>query len=196
MGEAENRGKGPETRKSVISAEFDARNLRPEFKNVATDEIRRILAARRRKFSVLAINTENDFNLGSILRSHNAFLGSHFYYLGQKRYYKPGTVGTHHYEPITYLENFEVAREKIPGDHIWVGVDNAPNAISLQNFDWPENPLIVLGNEHEGLDFCPELKYHCKYVVAIPQLGSVRSLNVAVAAGIVLYDLCLQQGWL
>jgi tRNA G18 (ribose-2'-O)-methylase SpoU len=178
------------------AAPLDRRNLRSEFKGIPTEQVRTILDARRRKFGILAVNTQNDFNLGNLLRTHNAFLGSNFYYLGQKRIYTPSTVGTHHYEPIEFVENLENARKVIPPTYTWVGLDNLPGAIPIDSFEWPENPLIVVGSESQGLDFFPEIRYNCQHLVEIPQFGSVRSLNMAVALGIAVYDLCLQQGWL
>lgn len=134
--------------------------------------------------------------MAAILRSHNAFCGSQFFYLGRKKFYKPGAVGVHHYERPTHFRTPSTARRRIPRHYAWVGIDNRPGAIPLHHFDWPTSPLLVFGNEHSGLDSVPEVVDHCQYFVEIPQLGSVRSLNVAVAAGICMYDLCLQKGWL
>lgn len=174
----------------------DRRNLRNELKGLPTEEIREILDSRRRDFGILAVNILHDLNMASMIRSHNAFLGSGFYYFGKRKYYKPGTVGAHHYEPVKYVKNLAGAVKTIPKDYTWVGIDNVEGAVPLHEFEWPEKPLLVFGSEAEGLDFCPEIRYHLSSIVEIPQIGSVRSLNVATAAGIVIYDLCLQQGWL
>lgn len=175
---------------------IDPRNISDEFKGMPTEQIKQTLDSRRRPFAVLAVNILHDLNMASIVRNHNAFLGSHFYYMGKKKYYRPGAVGAQHYEPVTFVENLEKAKETIPEDYVWVGIDNVEGSIPINEFDWPKKPLLVFGSEKEGLDFDPKLRYTCKHLVNIPQLGSVRSLNVATAAGIALYDLCLQQGWL
>ena len=78
----------------------------------------------------------------------------------------------------------------------WIGVDNRPGAMPLTDFDWPDNPLLIFGHENGGLDFLPELAYSCRDIVYIPQIGSCRSLNVAVAAGITMFDLANKKGWL
>ena len=76
------------------------------------------------------------------------------------------------------------------------GVDNLPGATPLPDFEWPEKPLLVFGHENGGLDFLPNLAYSCKHLVFIPQIGSCRSLNVAVASGITTFDLASKKGWL
>jgi len=69
-----------------------------------------------------------------------------------------------------------------------VGVENSEDALSLKTFEWQKNKktLIIFGQESSGIP--REILDKCTSVVAIQQRGSVRSLNVAVAAGIVMND--------
>lgn len=179
-----------------LQASLDPRNLTDEFKGLGVEEIRARLEARRRPFATLLLNIDYDINIATIIRNHNAFCGKNLYYLGRKKYNRRGTVGTYHYEKITNFQDLKGARKGIDPKYTWVGLDNRPGAIPLPLFQWPDNPMIVLGHENQGLDFIPELAYNCKYLVSIPQAGSVRSMNVAVAAGIAMYDLCWKKGWL
>jgi len=174
----------------------DTRNLADEFKYYPVDIIRERLAERRRPFSTLILNIDRDLNIATLVRNHNAFCGTEFFYLGRKRYNRRGTVGTHIYEQITHLEGLDEALERIPKDYTWVGIDNRPGAVPIQAFEWPSRPLLVFGHEKGGLDFLPELVYHCQNIVMIPQIGSVRSLNVGCASAISMYDLCQKKGWL
>lgn len=178
-----------------MTSEDDPRNLTDEFKYYPVEIIRARLAERRRSFGTMVLNIDKDLNLATMVRTHNAFCGTEFFYLGRKKYNRRGTVGTHIYENITHLAGLEEALERIPKDYTWVGIDNRPEAVPITQFDWPERPLLVFGHEQGGLDFLPELIYHCQSVVMIPQIGSVRSLNVAVSAGIAYYDLCYKRGW-
>lgn len=175
--------------------EEDTRNVANDLKYFPIDVIRARLAERRRPFSTLVLNLDRDINIATIVRSHNAFCGERFFYLGRKKYNRQGAVGTYIYENITHLTSLEEALDATRG-YTWVGVDNREKAEELPGFVWPEKPLLVLGHEQDGLDYLPELPYHCKHVVMIPQIGSVRSLNVGVAAGIAMYDLCTKKGWL
>jgi tRNA G18 (ribose-2'-O)-methylase SpoU len=94
-----------------------------------------------------------------------------------------------------YVVDLPEALEKAK-EYTWVGLDNRPGAVSIKDFEWPEKPLLIFGHEQGGLDLLPDLAYHCKHIVMIPQAGSVRSLNVGVSAGIAMFDLCMKKGWM
>jgi tRNA G18 (ribose-2'-O)-methylase SpoU len=160
------------------------------------EEIRGELDRRRRPFASLILNIDYDLNIATIVRTHNAFCGQEIFYLGRRKYNRRGCVGTYIYEHLTHFGTLEEALEGIPKHYTWVGVDNRPGAVPIGEFNWPENPLLVFGQEQEGLDFLPQLPYHCSQVVYIPQTGSTRSLNVGVASGIAMYDLSTKKGWL
>jgi tRNA G18 (ribose-2'-O)-methylase SpoU len=64
--------------------------------------------------------------------------------------------------------------------------EDAPGASALPGFAWPERPLIAFGQEGPGLP--AELLDRADSTVVIPQFGSMRSINVGVAAGIAMYD--------
>lgn len=174
----------------------DGRNLVDEFKGLEMEEIRRQLDLRRNPFATMILNIDYDLNISTIIRTHNAFCGSEVFYLGRRKYNRRGAVGTYLYEHLTHFPDLETAKSGIPPGYTWVGVDNRPGAVPISDFDWPDRPLLVFGHENSGLDFLPELPYHCTSIVMIPQMGSVRSLNVSVAAGIAMYDLCNKRGWL
>ena len=180
----------------MSQASEDTRNVVDEFKGVHLDAIRDVLEGRRRPFATLILNVDYDINISTIVRSHNAFCGQEIFYIGRRKFNRKGCVGTYLYENITHFPDLEEALASIPSDYTWIGIDNRDGAIPMSDFEWPENPLLVFGHEREGLDFLPELPYHCTSVVMIPQTGSVRSLNVSVAAGITMYDLSNKKGWL
>jgi tRNA G18 (ribose-2'-O)-methylase SpoU len=179
-----------------VEAEGDQRNLVEEFKGLEVEEIRQVLAPRRRPFATLILNIDYDLNIATIVRSHNAFCGQEIFYLGRRKYNRRGCVGTYVYENITHFGTLEEAQKGILSAYTWVGIDNRPGSVPMTTFEWPERPLLLFGHEQAGLDFLPELPYNCKHIVNIPQIGSVRSLNVGVAAGIAMYDLCMKRGWL
>lgn len=174
----------------------DLRNLVDEFKYFPVDVIRARLAERRRPFATMALNIDYDLNLATMVRTHNAFCGQEFFYLGRRKYNRRGAVGAYIYELVSHFPDLEAALAGSPKEYTWVGIDNRPGSVPINEFEWPDRPLLVFGQERNGLDFLPQLPYYCKYVVSIPQIGSVRSLNVGVAAGIATYDLCTKKGWL
>lgn len=174
----------------------DPRNLVDELKGLPLEEIRRRLDLQRNPFATMILNIDYDLNIATIIRTHNAFCGQEVFYLGRRKFNRKGCVGTYLYENITHFSELEEAQEKIPLDYTWVGIDNRPNAVPLSDYKWPPRPLMVFGHENSGLDFLPELPNRCKDMIYIPQMGSVRSLNVGVAAGIAMYDYCLKGGYL
>lgn len=188
--------RSPESKECFLRPQEDPRNLVDEFKYFPVDVIRARLAERRRNFATLILNIDYDLNIATLVRTHNAFCGKEIFYLGRRKYNRRGAVGAYIYENLTYFGTLEEAVEKIPKEYTWVGIDNRPGSVPLPEFEWPEQPLLLVGHEKGGLDFLPQLPYHCKAIVSIPQAGSVRSLNVGVAAGIAIYDLCTKKGWL
>jgi tRNA G18 (ribose-2'-O)-methylase SpoU len=67
-----------------------------------------------------------------------------------------------------------------------VAVDNVPGSQSLSEADLPANAVLVFGSEGDGLS--EVLLAGAHHIVAIEQFGSTRSLNVGVAAGVVMYE--------
>ena len=137
-------------------------------------------------FAVMMENFVGDFNLSSVLRSCNAMNGREMFYLGRKQYDRRGTVGTHHY---TDLINVKTREEllKLKERYTFVALENSvPQAESIYDFMWPENPLIIIGEE--GVGITPETLELCDRYVYIPQYGSVRSMNAAVAGSIAMND--------
>jgi len=165
----------------------ETRNVIDHYWYWPTEAIKADLDKKRHKFSVFASNLYNDYNISGIIRNSNAFLAKKVYIYGSRRWDKRGAVGTHNYIHLEHLsEDFDIASLK--SEYTLVGMDNVPGAVPLDEFEWPENPLMCFGQEQVGL---PQTTLDlCDHVVYIKQFGSVRSLNVACASGIAMYDYC------
>lgn len=167
-------------------------NVIDYYKYWTEDAIKADLDTKRHNFSLLCANIVGDFNLGTIIRCANAFLAKEVIIYGRKQYDRRGTVGTHRYENLkhvrTVLELDELKANYLNGSYL-VGIDNIPAAKPIETFVWPKDRHIVLclGEEQSGIP--EEIKLLCDEFVYIQQYGSVRSLNVGVAAGIAVYDL-------
>jgi len=85
-----------------------------------------------------------------------------------------------HHQSIRDIE----AELKQAAMHV-VAVEQSPTAVPITNFVVPENVVYIMGNEVEGVS--EEALKLADTIVEIPMLGSKESLNVSVAAGIVLY---------
>jgi tRNA G18 (ribose-2'-O)-methylase SpoU len=161
--------------------------VRDEYKSLAPEEIKRRLDARRFDFALLAANVAYDINIGSIIRSANAFLAREVVIYGRRKADLRGAMGAQHYENLLYLADsgeldcyLEKRRSTL------VCLEDAPGAVELPGFAWPERPVLAFGQEGPGLP--DEILARADATVVIPQFGSMRSLNVGVAAGIAMYD--------
>ena len=163
----------------------DPRNVDDRYKYWTEEAIKADLRERCHDFSVLITNQFHDFNIGSVIRNANAFLAKEVIIYGSKQYDKRGTVGAHLY---TNLRHVRFTDELDFSQYYVVGLENAENAKLLDDFYWPENVLMIFGQEATGIP--DELLAKCDDIVFIKQYGSVRSLNVGCASAIAMYDYC------
>lgn len=132
-------------------------------------------------------NTLRDFNMGSIVRSANAFGVRVVHVIGRRQWNKRGAMMTDKYIHMMYHADFAALREYADeASRTIVAIDNVDGAISMTVADKPANALLLFGQEGPGLS--DEALSSADHVVAIEQIGSTRSLNVSVAAGIALYE--------
>ena len=154
------------------------------------------LDSRANNFSIICSNLYNDFNIATCIRNANAFLAKRVFIYGSKQYDRRGTVGTHHYIRSVHcgtldrlVQGLDTLAEEVGPLHI-VAVDNIKNARRIDSYAWPKEKhvVMVLGQEQVGVP--EELLTMAQDCVYIAQYGSVRSLNVGTASGVVMYDYC------
>ncbi len=161
--------------------------VRDEYRGMAPGEIREALAARRFPFGVLLVNLVYDFNVASVIRNANAFLAREVCLFGRRRVDTHGAMGTQRYETLVHLpDEAALDRHIAEQSYALVCFEETPDARPLPAFVWPERPLMAFGQEGAGLP--PSLLSRAAARVFIPQHGSIRSLNLAVAAGIAMYS--------
>lgn len=161
-------------------------NVIDKYRGWETDLIKTDVKAQTLSYGVCMINLEYDFNFGTLVRNCNAFgVRDVFYVSDKKKWDKRSAVGTYNYTNVTHLTTLDelLALQK---SYIFVGIENNCDAEPLHKFEWPRNPLIIFGSENLGIPH--EVLDLCKYTVEIPMMGSVRSLNVGTASGIVLHN--------
>lgn len=144
---------------------------------------------------VVLDNIRSMHNVGSVFRTADAFLLQGIYLCG----YTPqpphrdihktalGATETVHWKYFTSTqEAVQALREA--GYQLWA-VEQVENSIPLNQFDanQPAPLAVVFGNEVTGVD--AEVIKACDGCIEIPQLGMKHSLNISVAAGIVLWEL-------
>lgn len=164
---------------------IESRNIIDHYHYWKHDAILADLDKKRHPFAILCSNLYNDFNIAGVVRNANAFMASAVYIYGSKQFDKRGTVGTHKYEKIKRVSGLDSPELR---KYTWVAFDNIKGAVPLDTFEWPENPLLCFGQEQVGLP--SEIIEQAPHHVYIRQYGSVRSLNVACASAIAMYDWC------
>lgn len=174
---------------------IDTRNILDKYKHDrfmkwTDDLIKKDLQKKAFPFAVLMENFQGDFNLSSVLRSCNAMNGREMYYLGRKQFDRRGTVGTHHYTDIINIQSREELLD-LKSRYTFIALENGVGKPeSIYDFVWPDNSLIIVGEE--GVGITAETLAICDKCVYIPQYGSVRSMNAAVAASIAMNDFVMK----
>lgn len=163
----------------------DPRNVIDRFKGYSTEDIKAELKKNQNPFAVLMVHLNGDFNISCVLRSCNAFNGQALYYYGRKKIDRRGALGTYFYSDLIYLPDLEQVKV-LKSKYKFVALEQTPNAVDLRDYNWSPNSCIVVGEESCGLQ--ENILELCDDFVEVKQMGSVRSMNVAVAASIAMYD--------
>ncbi|HTS35422.1 MAG TPA: 23S rRNA (guanosine(2251)-2'-O)-methyltransferase RlmB [Candidatus Solibacter sp.] len=157
-----------------------------------------VIAAKRGEYSLMVVldGVEDPHNLGAILRTADA-AGANGIVIPERRAAGvTGTVtkasaGASEHLPIAKVTNIARTIEKLKDSNIWtVGLDERSKQ-TYDAIDYNMDCAIVLGGEGKGLHDL--VKKKCDFLVSIPMLGKVPSLNVSVAAGVVLYEVVRQR---
>lgn len=167
------------------SSQIDSRNITDEFKNLPHEAIVRKLDTRGVGLEIAIENLERDFNMGTIVRSANAFGIRRVHVVGRRQWNKRGAMMTDKYLAVAYHESVEAFCEAVRPRSI-VAVDNVPSSHDIRSIDKTGQVVLVFGAEGSGLS--DGMIEAADMVAAIPQLGSTRSLNVGVAAGIAMWE--------
>lgn len=155
-------------------------------------EIQQYCATNSIDASVAMVHLTGDFNLSTVVRNANFFGFKKVYYIGQKKWDRRGSVGTHHYTPMINIADEEIfVAEMKEKNFTLVGIENnipdyEHKTYSL-DYDYDlelDYPIFIFGEEKQGLsNFILD---NCSFILTIPNYGSVRSLNVGTTSGIVM----------
>lgn len=164
----------------------DRRNVVDGYRYWAMDAIVADLDARRHPFAVAIENWQHDLNIGSIVRTANAFLADSVHIVGRRRWNRRGAMVTDRYQHVLHHEGIDSLVAWARGhDAVIVAVDNVPGAIDLDTAALPERCVLLFGQEGPGLSDAALAA--ADRVAAIRQFGSTRSINAAAAAAIVMH---------
>lgn len=164
----------------------DRRNVVDRYRYWTVEAIVADLDTRRHPFAVAIENWRHDLNIGTVVRTANAFLAREVIIVGNRRWNRRGAMVTDRYQHIRHVPTAAALAEyAAAAGYLVVGIDNLPGAVPLEDFALPENALLVFGQEGTGLS--PEARTVAGAVCSIVQYGSTRSINAGVAAGIAMH---------
>jgi tRNA G18 (ribose-2'-O)-methylase SpoU len=162
----------------------DRRNVIDKYKGVPYEQIVADLDRSPIELEIAIENLERDFNMGTIVRSANAFGVRHIHVIGRRQWNKRGAMMTDKYLHVHYYATHDEFIQAIQGRPL-IAIDNVAGSVPLHTIALPVRAVLLFGAEGPGIS--PELLQKASQIVAIEQLGSTRSINVGVAAGIAMY---------
>ena len=162
------------------------------------DDLMEIALSRKSKALLVAADHIMDTgNLGSLIRTAE-FFGAHGLIIPRDRsasitdiVHKRSAGGTA-YLPVARVVNLARTLTRMAREDLWIVGAEGDGETSIYSFDWDRDVAIVLGSEGKGLSRVA--RDRCHHLVRIPRLGHLESLNVSVAAGIILSEIARQRG--
>lgn len=165
----------------------DYRNVVDKYRNWKVDSIANDMAQNAFPFHVAIENYQHDYNIGTIVRSANAFNAAGVHIIGKRHWNRRGAMSTEKYLQLYHHENVsDFIKWATLNKFSVIGIDNIAGSTDLSKSKLPKNCILVFGQEGPGLS--EEIQNHCRQIIAIEQFGSTRSVNVGVAAGIIMYE--------
>jgi len=164
----------------------DRRNVVDRYRYWTVEAIVADLDRTRHPFHVAIENLAHDFNIGSVVRTANAFNAASVRVVGRKRWNRRGAMVTDRYLHVEHHDDAAAlaawaAEAGIPV----VGVDNLPGSVPLETFDLPRECVLLFGQEGTGLS--DVARSVCAATVSVAQYGSTRSINVGAAAAVAMH---------
>jgi tRNA G18 (ribose-2'-O)-methylase SpoU len=173
----------------------DTRNVVDKYRYWSMEAIVVDLDSNRHNFHVAIENWQHDLNIGSIVRTANAFLAKQVHIIGNKRWNRRGAMVTDRYQHIlhhpTVDEFVEWSKTANDGKAMpIIAIDNVPGCKQLESYKLPETCVLLFGQEGPGLSDAAIAA--SKDVVEITQFGSTRSINASAAAAITMHQWVMQ----
>ncbi|WP_312098160.1 TrmH family RNA methyltransferase [Corynebacterium dentalis] len=166
--------------------EGDKRNVVDAYRYWTREAIVEDIDTRRHPLHIAIENFENDSNIGTVVRTANAFAVDTVHIVGRKRWNRRGAMVTDRYQHLMHHEDVSNVLEYAKAhDLTVVAVDNTPGSVPLETAELPERCLLLFGQEGPGVT--NEAQTGSSMTVSIAQFGSTRSINAGVAAGIAMH---------
>lgn len=193
-------------------------NIRDEYKHLDYEELQDVYMNDTFPFQSIFINLSGELNIGNMIRTCCLSGCKKVHVFGRRKYDRRGTTGAHKYIPVNRINGFIGNSMEFDADE-FIGIIQSENLYpifieqgetELQDFDWPQvynktlnlnkSICLIVGNEENGV---PDSIFNAMTlnnvdhdIVSIPQKGVMRSFNVSIALGIVIWDMRKELGWI
>lgn len=177
---------GPEYDQELLQ-NGDRRNVLDKYRYWTVEAIKSDLDKTRTSLHIAIENWQHDLNIGTIVRTANAFNVETVHVIGRHHWNRRGAMVTDRYMNIVHHQTVDgfVEYMKVDKRQI-IAMDILDGAVPLSKTKLPQRAVLVFGSEGPGLSL--EMQQAAKKTVMIEQFGSTRSVNVGVAAGIAMYN--------
>ena len=192
-----------EIKKDVLNSH----NVRDEYKNSPVGIRKIIQTSESKPFAVGLLNVTGELNIGTIIRTAALFGAENIFVFGRKEIDNRSHVGAINYVNIQFIKclnddlSFDIEKIRqiiFKYDYIPTFIETTGSSLTEKHWDKNQEwkPCLIFGNEGKGIPETVIKAFHFNDIISIPQLGVMRSHNVSVAAGIVMWEMSKQKGWL
>lgn len=171
----------------ALLAEGDRRNVLDQYRYWTVEAIVADLDTRRHRFHVAIENWEHDRNIGTVVRTANAFLAAEVHVVGRRKWNRRGAMMTDVYQHVRHHDSIaDLAAWAVAAELPVIGIDNLPGSVPIEATELPEACVLLFGQEGPGLSSAAQDA--AERVCSIAQFGSTRSINAGIAAGIAMHS--------
>ncbi len=164
----------------------DRRNVVDAYRYWRREAVVADVDGRRHPLHVAIENFGHDHNIGTVVRTANAFAAAEVHIVGRRRWNRRGAMVTDRYQHLRHHDDVAGLLTYAAAESLTVvAVDNAPGARRLETASLPQRCLLLFGQEGPGLTAAA--RAGAELTVSIAQFGSTRSINAGVAAGIAMH---------
>lgn len=179
-------GPGVDKYDPELLREGDRRNVVDAYRYWRREAIKGDIDKRRHSLHIAIENFENDANIGTVVRTANAFAVDTVHIVGRRRWNRRGAMVTDRYQHLRHHESVDkLIAWAAEEDLTVVAIDNTPGCVPLETAELPERSLLLFGQEGPGVSAAAQDA--ALMTCSIAQFGSTRSINAGVAAGIAMH---------
>ena len=179
-------GPGSEVYDADLLANGDRRNVVDRYRYWTLEAIVADLDTRRHEFHVAIENWQHDFNIGTVVRTANAFLAAEVHIVGNRRWNRRGAMVTDRYQHVRHHATPAGLAAYLHDRGVrLLGIDNLPGSEHLETMEVPRLVCFLFGQEGPGLS--EQAREACDGTFSIAQFGSTRSINASAAAAIAMH---------